>query len=153
MKLENMFFEVRYIETTGKVFGISSKSKINSETDKYAKKYAENVVSGCATDGEAVNVNLYLSVPESIRKRLGEHFCNNEECYAVEITTDEVNLYALSDNGLIYAVSTLKQLIESENVREMLLFDYPDKKVRGYRVYTPGRESFEAFRNVVDMLV
>jgi len=153
MKLENMFFEVRYVDAEGEAFEISSKSQINSETDKYAKKYAEKVISGCSSDGELVSVNLNLSVPESIREKLGEHFCDNEECYAVEITASEINLYALSDNGLTYAVSTLKQLIESGNVREMLLFDYPDKKVRGYRVYTPGRESFEAFRNVVDMLV
>ena len=153
MKLENMFFEVKYADVSGESFVISSESKVNSETDKYAKKYAKKVIAGCSSDGRAVSINLHLSIPEKIQTRLGSHFCNNEECYAVEIGENDINLYALSDNGLIYAVSTLLQLIESDNVRDMLLFDYPDKKVRGYRVYTPGRSSFEAFRNVVDMLV
>lgn len=153
MKLENMFFEFRYIEAEGEAFEISSKSKINSETEKYAKKYTEKVVYGCADGGRVVNINLRLSVPEGIKEKLGDVFSENKECYAVEIKGDEINLYALTDNGLTYAVSTLLQLIESGNVREMLLFDYPDKEIRGYRAYTPGRENIPAFKQVVDKLI
>ena len=35
----------------------------------------------------------------------------------------------------------------------MILFDAPDKAVRGYRVYTPGVASFDAFKAVVDTMV
>ena len=38
MKFENMFFEFKYVNVTGNAFEISSKSKVNSETEKYAKK-------------------------------------------------------------------------------------------------------------------
>lgn len=153
MKIENMFFEFKYVNATGAAFEISSKSKVNSETDKYAKKYAENVITGCHKEGKYVRVNLSLSVPEEIRKNVGDCFAEKDECYAVEIKAEEIDLYALTDRGLIYAVSTLLQLIESGNVREMILFDYPDKKIRGYRVYTPGRKSFDAFKQTIDMLV
>lgn len=153
MKLENMFFEFKYVNAIGDAFEISSKSKVNSETEKYAKKYAEKVVEDCSEEGKSVSLNLYLSVPEEVRKNIGSRFCENEECYAVEIKNDQINLYALTDNGLTYAVSTLLQLVESGNVREMILFDYPDKKTRGYRAYTPGRENIPAFKKVVDNLV
>lgn len=153
MKLENMFFEFKYVNATGDAFELSSKSEINSETEKYAKKYAEKVVAGCSEEGKTVSINLCLSVPEEVRKKIGSKFSENEECYAVEVRGDRINLYALTDNGLTYAVSTLLQLIESGNVREMLLFDYPDKKIRGYRAYTPGRENIPTFKKVVDKLV
>ena len=106
---------MKYADVSGESFVISSESKVNSETDKYAKKYAKKVIAGCPSDGRTVSINLHLSIPEKIQTRLGSHFCNNEECYAVEIGENDINLYALSDNGLIYAVSTLLQLIESDN--------------------------------------
>lgn len=152
MKLENMFFEFKYVNISGEVFGISPKSKIASETEKYAKRYAEKVISECRGD-KAVSISLNLNIPEKIKNALGKQYAENAESYAIEITDSEINLFAATDNGLTYAVSTLLQLIESGNVRPMLLFDYPDKAIRGYRVYTPGRSSFEAFKNVVDMLV
>lgn len=147
-----MFFEFRYLKTEGTQFEISPQSEIISETDKYAKKYAEKVLSTCSGERK-MNITLSLSIPERIKSAVGENYAEKPESYAVEITETEINLFATTDNGLIYAVSTLAQLIESGNVRKMVLFDYPDKAIRGYRVYTPGKSSFEAFRDVVDMLV
>ena len=153
MKLENMFFEFKYVNAEGSCFHVSSRSRVYSETEKYPKAYVENVIAGCPEEGRSMDIRLYLSVPESIREKLGTHFCENKECYAVEILDDTINLYALTDNGLTYGVSTLLQLIESRNVRQMLLFDYPDRPIRGYRAYTPGRENIPAFKQVVDKLI
>lgn len=153
MKLENMFFEYEYICATGEKFTISRNIKISSESDKYACEYAKKVVSQLDENGKAITLNLILSIPDRIKSKLGSIYSNNPESYAVEITKDSINLYSSTERGLIYAVSTLKHLYERGEIQEMLLYDYPDKEVRGYRVYTPGRKSFDAFKKVIDMLV
>ncbi|MBQ2741889.1 MAG: hypothetical protein IJF32_03710, partial [Oscillospiraceae bacterium] len=153
MKLGNMFFDYRYVRSEDERFIPSRNVKITSETEGYAYKYAKKVTSSFSEAGQDISLNLFLSIPESIKKSVGELYCENDEAYAVEIVGESINLYARSERGLIYAVATLKHLYEQKEIAEMLIFDYPDKEIRGYRVYTPGRKSFDAFKEVVDMLV
>ena len=153
MKLGNMFFDYRYTEIMGEKFSPSCSSEICSESEKYAYEYAKKTVSAFPDDGRVMKINLLLSMPERIAERVGGAYSENVESYAVEITENEVNLYSPSERGLIYAVATLKQLYEQNEFGKLLIFDYPDKEIRGYRVYTPGRESFGAFKDMVDMIV
>ncbi len=152
-QINDMFFEYRYVDICGNPFCISSDSVVVSGADNYAFEYAKKVLSRSGKDGSVMKVNIIGEMPERIKKAVGTDFFDDDESYAVQITEDKINLFSPTDRGLIYAVSTLKQLIESGNVREMLLFDYPDKKVRGYRVFIPGRENFDDFKRMVDMLV
>ncbi|MBE6910893.1 MAG: beta-N-acetylhexosaminidase [Ruminococcaceae bacterium] len=152
-KMENMFFEFRYVKTFGTPFCISCDSKIASEVECYAEEYAKTVLSECSSDGKTLNIKLKLGISDAVKTAVGEVFSEDNEAYAIEIKQDESVISATTENGLIYAVSTLKQLIEGGNVCEMLIFDYPDKKVRGYRVFIPGRENFDDFKRMVDMLV
>ena len=152
-KMENMFFEYRYVKTFGTPFYVSCNSEIASEAECYAVEYAKKVLSECPSDGRKIRIKLNLGVSDDIKAAVGNAFSEDDESYALEIKQDEVALSAVTENGLIYAVSTLKQLVESGNVCEMLLFDYPDKKIRGYRVFTPGRRNFDDFKRIVDMLV
>lgn len=152
-EIKNMFFEFRYVKINSEVFFLSSDSTVSSDEDSYAMEYINKVLSGCSTDGKRMNVSLKFGIPESIKSAVGDIFSDDDESYAVEITEDEINLYSPSHRGLLYAVSTFKQLIESGNVRQMLIFDYPDKQIRGYRVFIPGRENFDDFKKMVDMLV
>ncbi len=152
-KMENMFFEYRYVKTFGTPFCVSCNSEIASEAECYAAEYAKKVLSECTEDGRKMRIKLSLGIPDGVKKTVGNVFSEDDESYAVEIREDEAVLSAVTENGLLYAVSTLKQLVESGNVSEMLLFDYPDKKVRGYRVFIPGRENFDDFKRMVDMLV
>ncbi len=153
MKLEGMFFEFRYTDARGESFSLSSSSEIISEEENYAAKYARKVISKCNKDGKKVSVYLKKGFPDDLKEQVGSCYSDNYEAYAVNILSDRIYIYGLSLCGLIYGVSTLAQLIESGNIREMLLFDYPDKNLRGYRVFTPGRSSFDAFKDMVDMLV
>lgn len=148
-----MFFEFRYVKTYGTPFCISCDSKIASEVECYAEEYAKTVLSECSSDGKTLNIKLKLGISDAVKTAVGEVFSEDDEAYAIEIKQDESVISATTENGLIYAVSTLKQLIEGGNVCEMLIFDYPDKKVRGYRVFIPGRENFDDFKKMVDMLV
>ncbi len=153
MKLGNMFFDYEYIDLRGEKLAFSKNMKIFSETEKYPLEYAKKVLSSFPEAGGEGAVNLFLSIPENIRKEIGAAFSENREGYAVEIKSDCVNLYSPSERGLLYAISTLKHLYERNELREMLIFDYPDKEIRGYRVFTPGRKSFDAFKKTIDMLV
>lgn len=152
-KIENMFFEYRYVYMRGDKFCISRDSEVVSETECYAAEYAKKVLYECPSDGRKIRIKMNLGISDDIKTAVGNAFSNDDESYALEIKQDEAVLSAATENGLIYAVSTLKQLIESDNVGEMLLFDHPDKKVRGYRVFIPGRENFDDFKRMVDMLI
>ncbi|MBQ7119766.1 MAG: family 20 glycosylhydrolase [Oscillospiraceae bacterium] len=152
-EMKNMFFEFRYTDIYGEAFSFSCDSTVSANEESYATEYVKKLLSECKKDGKRMNISLKLGIPERIKSKVGDSFSDDEESYAVEITEAEINLFSPTHRGLIYAVSTLKQLVENGNVCEMLLFDYPDKKVRGYRVFIPGRENFDDFKQMVDMLV
>lgn len=152
-KLNNMFFDFRYVKTAGDPFQISSLSEVVSETAGYAYRYAVDTIKNQACGGRRMKIELFLSFPAELIKQLEEDFQDAEEAYALWVKADSIGLYSGSERGLIYAVSTLYQLLEENALSEMLIFDYPDTKIRGYRVYTPGRKDFEAFKKMVDMLV
>ena len=152
-KMENMFFEFRYVKPSGNPFCISQDSAVVSDTECYASEYVKVVLKECGFAGKKMKIRLVVGMPERVKTVVGKAFSKDDEAYAIEIAQDDVILSAITEKGLIYAVSTLKQLIESGNVCEMLLYDYPDKKVRGYRVFIPGRENFDDFKRMVDMLV
>lgn len=152
MKIKDLFFEFVFAKTNGEAFQISSTSRIEGEA-QYALRYAQSVINSCQDTGAAVTVRLEMGIPEIVKEAAGESFAENAESYALVITEERIELYGASHRGLLYAVSTLKQLIEADAVCPMVLFDYPDKEVRGYRVYTPGVNSFDAFKAMVDNLV
>ncbi len=156
VELKGTFFEFRHLEKSGQPFSISKNSIIvHSDTDKYALKYIENTLNSLDDDGMIMNISLNLEIPDKIKSDLGKAYCDNCESYIIAISSAQktMSLYSSTHRGLIYAVSTLKQLCDGNEISDMLLFDYPDKAVRGYRVYTPGREYFAKFKQTIDMLV
>ena len=149
--INGMFFEFAFVSAIGDSFLLSAKSSVVSE-DCYAARYAAKVISGLGAEGKAMEVELKVGVPEEIKERIGKEYCENEEGYALVIG-EKIWIYGQSQTALKYGVATLQQLIEANAVREMVLFDYPDKKIRGYRVYMPGEASFQEFQRVLDMMV
>ena len=152
VKLNNMFFEFVFAKTEGETFPVSSASRVKG-VEQYALQYARTVIASCQDTGKEVAVCLETGIPEAVKTAAGDTFAENKESYALVITEDRIELYGASHRGLLYAVSTLKQLVEADAVCPMVLFDYPDKAVRGYRVYTPGVNSFDAFKAMVDNLI
>lgn len=154
-KLKNMFFEYNYINTKedDSSFKIGNDSTVVSELDCYAVKYAQKAVSKCFDNGKKIVVKLSLGVSDDLKSQIGDAYIECDEAYVIDIKSDSINICSSGTRGLIYGVSTLKQLIDSDNIKEMLLFDAPDKAVRGYRVYLPGKESLDAFEAMIDTLV
>lgn len=152
MRLKDLFFDFVYVHSSSGVFALSSCSPVEGP-ELYALRYAKNVTAACSPEGRKLPVRLSLGIPASVREAAGALYAEHDEAYAVVVDAEAVSLYGSSHRGLLYAVSTLKQLLEGNALSELVLFDYPDKTVRGYRVYTPGVGSFDAFRAVVDTLV
>ena len=152
-KIDGMFFEYIFVRRDGGALSLSNASTIQSSVSGYPRQYAQKVIAQQGSAGAVMNVILSLEIPQHIREEVGSAYAENDESYAVEILQKEIRLYASTNRGLLYAISTLKQLAESGNISQMLIYDYPDKKIRGYRVYTPGKGQFTDFENVLDMLV
>ena len=156
-KIDGMFFEYRYYEKKGEPFALSSDSRIAySETDAFARRHVEETLASLKKEGKAMEISLYLSIPEEKKAALGASFAENKESYLVEVCEEKgsIALYAPTHRGLIYAAATLRALIAAGKLSSLVLFDYPDKEVRGYRVYTPGSAYIPLFKKMVDdMLV
>lgn len=147
-----MFFDLAYSKLSGDTVSLSSLSRVTCNCDCYAYEYAQKTVSDLPSNGDFANISLFTSIPDSVKDAVGESYRDDNEAYAIVID-EEVKLYGANERALIYAVSTFRQLIEENELKHGLIFDYPDKSVRGYRVFIPARESFDAFKNMVDDLV
>lgn len=156
ISLDNMFFAFRFVRKQGEPFAISQACHIVSSTDKYACTYLKNIVNTFPSIGENMEIQLISSIPDALKAQIGDDYKAHDENYALEISRRDhtIKLYATTHRGLIYAVSTLRQLVLGNAVQDMLLFDYPDKNIRGFRVYTPGRAFIPTFKQMIDdMLV
>ncbi len=134
---------------------LSKESRIaHTDINGFACRHIEKTLTDCG-EGVSMQISLFLSIPEEKKALIGDAFAENNEAYLIEISQAEksIGLYAKSHRGLIYAAATLRTLIEAGKLSSLVLFDYPDKEVRGYRVYTPGRAYIPKFKEMIDMLV
>ena len=153
--MKPMFFDYRLVQHRDNEFAVSSASEVQNETGKdlFAKSYLQTFVSTLPNEGNALPFRLHLGFPEEIVSRVGEIFSDNEEAYAVLAGEDGIDLYGAGERGLNYAVSTVRLLFADGKFETVFLYDYPDKPLRGYRVFTPGEKNFTDFYNVVDYLL
>lgn len=147
----SLFFNYVYFDLKGDAISLAPSSKINSDTDGYALKYAKKIISEL-NGSTSMDISLSVGIPETVKGTAKELYADNAEAYALVIS-EKIELFGASENALIFAVSTLNQLLEENELRKGTIFDYPDKAVRGYRVFIPGRKSFKAFCEVVDSMV
>lgn len=66
---------------------------------------------------------------------------------------EEICLYAKDYTGLVYAVSTLEQIVKEGDLRKFFLFDAPETPMRCYRTFVPSRKEMEDFKFMVDHLL
>lgn len=151
--MRNLFFEFTYADIGKETFKLSSKSIIESPGVGYADKYISQVLSELSDDGRTMSIRFIRNIPDSIKTIVADLYKDDDEGYAIDVNGDSINIYADGMRGFIYAVSTLKQIIYAERLSELVIYDRPDKKIRGYRVYTPGVNNFDNFKKMVDKLV
>lgn len=155
VSVQGLFFEYRFFEEKGARFALSSESVIaHSDVEGFALSHIEKTLAACGA-GVKMAISLHLGIPEEKKTALGAVYKENSEAYLLEISekSETVDLYGASVRGLIYAAATLRSLIEAGKLSSLILFDYPEKEVRGYRVYTPGSAYIPKFKEMIDMLV
>ena len=98
------------------------------------------------SDGTVKSIRFSDTLPEDLSVAPGN------ETYALTVTENEIILYGTTERARIYAAVTLKQMAEGRELFTGRWEDAPDCSFRGYRAYLPGRKSFRAFRDAVDLL-
>ena len=154
-KVDGLFFEYRYFEENGDRFSLSKESRIaSSEVKGFAVSHIEKTLAACG-EGVKMGISLSLGIPEEKKTSLGAAYKENAEAYLLEVSEKEgrISMYANSRRGLIYAAVALRAFCEAGKLSSFVLFDYPEKEVRGYRVYTPGSAYIPKFKEMIDMLV
>lgn len=75
-----------------------------------------------------------------------------EESYRIEITGECIAITYCTTRGLIYGCVTVLQMLEHGELCTGMLYDEPDCAFRGYRIFLPGRKSFDSFFALADFL-
>ena len=136
-----MFFEP-YIFEKGAPVAISPSA--TAEGEGFARETVCKCIAEHAEIGGGVcRIRFEESLPN-------EASVSGDEAYALRVSESEAVLYGETERARIYAAVTLLQLCEHGELCVCYIEDEPDCAFRGYRVYLPGRSSFDAFFDMVD---
>lgn len=91
-------------------------------------------------------------IPTELCERIGDALVAGEEAYAIEIGAP-TRIYAKTRRARLYAVETLHALCEDGACFAGLLFDAPDRAVRGYKLFLPSMDTLGDFEAALDFLV
>lgn len=146
-------FKPRVYNTESNRVYFSGKPVISGAQDSFVQSLAERIAekANCGQT-ECASVIIENTIPQSIKEKLAEKYIENEEGFVIEIGA-ETKIYGESRNAVIYALSTIEQLYDNNNLYCGFLYDCPDKEIRGYKVYTPDEDHIEDFKRIADMLV
>lgn len=150
-----MFFIPKLHIKDGKQLSISAATAIYGVPEKF-NDYIGKRIAQCIdrTDGTAIeSIAFTLGIPASIKKKIGAQCtCTAcDEAYAISLGK-KTTIYAMKEQGFLFAASTLTQLCRDGRLEGGLLYDYPLFGTRGYRAFLPSRTGIADFREIVDLL-
>ena len=155
-KITHLLPKPQQIEATkGAAFALGRTVTITDPTSCTAlqKFFTDN---GCtiAAGGAQVTVTLVDNIDGAYDYTLAGY---ENEAYAIEITTDAINIKAVTRTGVIRAAQTLAQLAEGYEdtaaLETLTMTDWPAFKLRGY-MHDVGRSfiEFETLKKHIDLL-
>ena len=154
-----MFFKPKLYTHEKARVRLSSDCCLTGDVDAALSDYTQQLFSDCVNksqDGDLLctSVVLHRAFSKAVKEKIMRSvaFSKSAEAYAISIGKT-VHIYAPSGRGVLYALVTLKQLLECGELYGGFLYDYPILPTRGYRVFLPPRTGFESFKNIVDFLV
>ena len=106
MKIENMFFEFRFVEYYGDKFEISNSSAVVAEKDCYALKYAKNTLAN-ASGNKTVKVSLITGIPQNLADKIGDKFSENDVSHASLLFLYYINTMCLIRYFISYTINML----------------------------------------------
>ena len=153
-----MFFKPRFVrETTGGKIAFGADTCITvpeCAAENYIKKtVAAKLVNDNPKDKLCKSITFSVGIPETVKKDIEKDYplSGDREEYVV-IVGEETAVYAREECGLLYGLSTLVHLAQSDELTCKIIYDYPVCGVRGYRVYMPGSENIGLFKDMIDLL-
>ena len=151
-----MFFTPRLNKENGnKRIVITADTEVvlaGTYSDSYIKEAVNKLASG--KEGTACKkITFAVGIPADVKAEIEKDIAvsGHGEEFAV-VVGEEIFVYATEERGLLYGVATLSHLVNSDELCERLVYDYPVCGTRGYRVYMPGRKNIGTFKNMVDLL-
>ncbi len=123
------------------------------------KGYLESCIDSLRGSGdgdtlECKSLTFSLGIPDDVKKKIERKrkIVADPEEYVISLA-ETAEIYATEYDGFLRAASTLMQMASDGELSETLIYDYPACSIRGYRVYMPGRETFEDFKKMIDFIV
>ena len=153
-----MFQTPKFLKETGKgALSFSNKTKINVEKCAYIEyiigKINELSAKSSMDGAEPIeSISFSLGIPDEVKNEISREIVGNDEEYVLSLGKKS-EVYAKTSNGFLRALSTILQLSDEGELRELLIYDYPASPERGYRVYMPGRKTMGDFLKMIDFLV
>lgn len=155
-----MFFKPKLYTHENARVALAKDTRLTGEIEQALFDCAHALFADCVArseDGDILctSVTYERTFPKSVKAKIaqgGVAFSKSEEAYAILIGKT-VKIYAPSGRGLLYALATIKQLLEANELYEGFLYDHPILGTRGYRVFLPSRRGFDSFKKIVDFLV
>ncbi|MBE6591286.1 MAG: hypothetical protein E7646_04530 [Ruminococcaceae bacterium] len=154
--MNSSFFSYRIFDKKGKSITVSGKSELSGEKESFSYSYLSDAIKDFPEDGSVFKIALFKEIPSKIKELAKTEYKDHQEAYCILASKEEnaIYLYSPTDRGLIYAAATLIRLSGSKELTdELFIYDHPDMDVRGYRVYTPGRENIPTFKAMIDKLL
>lgn len=155
-----MFFNPRvYEKISDRKVVLNGKTKVVSDgnINNFILSEINNLNSeNYADDSQIFCTKIYIhsemdnEVKEKINGYKGNYVKNNEG-YAI-LTGEETHIWAEGEAGILYAIATLRQMMDFNELTERFVYDYPRSSFRGYRVFVPGRENIDDFKRMIDFM-
>ena len=126
----------------------------NVVTAELNKMIVENYAGDCS-DVACEKIYIHPEMTDDVIAMIKEHggeYKKNDEGFALLIGK-EIHIWVEDKKGILFAVASLRSMAETGDLTPSFVYDYPRSSVRGYRVFIPGREQFDQFKRIIDMLV
>ncbi|MBR3806312.1 MAG: family 20 glycosylhydrolase [Clostridia bacterium] len=126
-----------------------------SEISEYARNCIDTMRQA-ASSGDIVcnSITFVLGIPKEVREKVEKtkRIKGDPEEYVISLGKESF-VYGTEYIGFLRAVSTIMQMSSDGELSEAFIYDYPACSLRGYRVYLPGRETYEDFKKMIDFIV
>lgn len=121
---------------------------------KYLLSCMDSLIKEPTDKIECTSVDFILGISDDIKAKIekASEYKNDPEEYALSLGA-RITVYASTPTGFLRAASTLMQTDSDGGIDIGFIYDYPACPIRGYRVYMPGKETFEDFKRMIDFIV
>ncbi len=104
------------------------------------------------TENTYANIYFHTDIApalDAIAAEFGDVYKPHREGYAI-ILDEDINIYAESESGFIYAASDLWRMSERDFVPQGIVYNRPLSDLRYLKLFTPAEWEIEDFKKIVD---